>query len=104
MSTASLRASPTPTLVGEPQSSGRNFGIEVPSTGGGGGSEVIPPVVPSEPMVRYQQAPLFVGDAPNRNPSPRAICVPPRRRPTTLSYSECTSGLAATAGALQAGL
>src|SRR3954468_16792736 len=41
ISTASLFGLPAPTLVGAPQSCGRNFGTEVPSTGGGGGSAVI---------------------------------------------------------------
>src|SRR5205823_14685049 len=54
-----LLASPAPTLVGASQSSGRNFGIDVPGWGGGGGSDVTLAAVPSEPTFPNQQLPVL---------------------------------------------
>src|SRR3954467_7311838 len=82
--TASLRASPRPTFVGAPQSSGRNFGTDVPSTGGGGGSPVIELVLPSTPMFEYQQLPVLVANSSHQKSTPLGSTRPSGARPMPL--------------------
>src|SRR4051794_25124090 len=87
-STASLCASPMPTLSGESQlrlamKAGAGWPV-----GDSDGSDVVVSALPSEPVFGPQQLPVLLGNSSHQKSTPLGIAAPVGARPITLS--RCT--------------
>src|SRR5215203_5505806 len=83
--TASLWASPVPTLSGEPQSRlAMKPGAGWP-VGDSGGSDVVASTLPSEPVFGPQQLPVLLGNSSHQKSTPLGIAVPVGVLPIVLS-------------------